>query len=117
MLFNSYSERTRCPECNAKIRLEKVNFMPSFSCPVCENEVRVSPSYQKMMRIASYSLGLLIAYALGQDKLWRVLLFWALCNSILMFPWAYVGKYWFPPKLEKCTPDPAHFQGLGLGPK
>ena len=117
MLFNSYSERTRCPECNTKIMLEKVNFLPSFSCPACENEIRVSPSYQKMMRLASYSLGLLIAYILGQDNIWLVMLFWILCTGIIAGLWAYVGKYWFPPKLEKCSSDPAHFQGLGLGPK
>ncbi len=115
MLFNSYSERTKCPECKARVRLEDVRFTPTFSCPVCEKEVRVSTSYQKAMRIASWSLGLLIAYILGQDRLWLVMLFWILCSAILTFLWAYAGKYLLPPKLEKCIPDPAPFQGLGLG--
>jgi hypothetical protein len=66
------------------------------------------------MRLAGYSLGLLIAYILGQDRLWLVLLFWILCTGILVGLWAYAGKYLLPPTLEKCT-DPAHFHGLDLG--
>jgi hypothetical protein len=41
-------------------------------------------------------------------------------TAILAFLWAYIVKYWFPPKLLRLVPDPvppSHFQGLGLGPK
>jgi hypothetical protein len=44
--------------------------------------------------------------------LWRILF-----TAILTFLWGYVFKYWLPPKLVRCVPDPSHFRGLGLGPK
>jgi hypothetical protein len=117
MSFNSYSERTKCPECKARIRLEDVRFTATFSCPICEKEIRVSTLHQKTMKIGSWSLGLLISYTLGRDRLWLVMLFWIVSTAILTFLWAYAGKYLLPPKLEKCIPGPASFHGLGLGPR
>jgi uncharacterized paraquat-inducible protein A len=117
MLFNLYSERTKCPECKAKVRLDYVNLTPSFTCPTCEKEIRVSTLYQKTLRITSWTFALLIAYVLGRDTFWLVLLLWILFTVILTFLWAYVFKYWLPPKLVCCAPDPKHFQGIDLGPK
>jgi hypothetical protein len=117
MLFNSYSERTKCPACRTKIRLEDVRFTPTFSCPACQEEIQVSPSYQKTWRIMSYCLGLLPAYILGRETFYLVLLLWVLFTFIIGFLWLYFVKYWVPPKLARCVSDRGHFQGLGLGPK
>jgi hypothetical protein len=53
-----------------------------------------------------------------------VLLLWipflAIFTSISVFLWAYIVKYWLPPRLLLPGPDrdpPSRFQGLGLGPK
>ncbi len=80
-------------------------------------EIQVSTLYQKTLRITSWALALLIGYILGRNTLWLVMLFWILFTSILTFLWAYIFKYWLPPKLVRCVPDRTHFQGLGLGPR
>jgi hypothetical protein len=85
------------------------------------------------------ALALVIAYTLAPDILgritvdredrWRVMfllmgglwfLFSMILTAILAFLWAYIVKYWVPPRLLRPVPDPeptSHFQGLGLGPK
>jgi predicted permease len=85
------------------------------------------------------ALALFIAYILAPDVLawitvdredrWPVMfllmvglwfLFSMILTALLAFLWAYIVKYWLPPKLQRPVPDPAppsHFQGLGLGPK
>ncbi len=130
MFLNSYSERTKCPACGVRVRLEDVKFTPTFSCPACQEEIQVSTLYQKTLRITCWSFALSIAYTLavrmlGPDRFWLVtellvLLLGILFTSILAFLWAYLFKYWLPPKLllPVAGPDPpSHFQGLDLGPK
>jgi hypothetical protein len=117
MLFNPYSERTKCPECNTRVGLNYVNFTASFPCPTCQEEIRVSSLYQKTLRITCWILALFIAYILGRDTFWLVMLWWILFTCILTWLWAYLVKYWLPPNLVRCVPDPSRFQGLGLGPK
>jgi len=85
------------------------------------------------------ALALFIAYILAPDILrwitvdredrWPVMfllmtglwfLFSMILTAISAFLWAYIVKYWLPPKLLRLVPDPdlpSHFQGLGLGPK
>jgi hypothetical protein len=132
MFLNSYSERTKCPACKAKVRLENVRFTPTFSCPACQKEIQVSPLYLKTLWMTSSAVALFIAYVLGArilgpDRFWLVtellvLLLWiplaGILTGISAFLWAYVLKYWLPPMLLLPVPDPpSHFQGLGLGPK
>lgn len=128
----SYSERTKCPACNAKIRLQDVKFTPTFLCPACQEEIQVSPLYLKALKITSAVLAVFPAYILGADilgqdqtmifflgpVLW--LLFGMILTSILTFSWLCVGRYWLPPKLLRPVADRddrSHSQGLGLGPK
>jgi|SRR5208282_1713019 len=135
----SYSERTKCPACKAKVRLEDVRFTPTFPCPACGEEIQVSPLYLKTLQRASMALALLIAYILAPDIVgwitvdredrWSAMFLlmaglWFLSSivltAILTSLWAYAIKYWLPPKLHCAVADPnapSHFQGLGLGPK
>jgi hypothetical protein len=81
------------------------------------------------MAFAPFIAYILGADILGQDRSWPgmfllVVALWSLFSVILTafsaFLWAYVVKYWFPPKLLLPVPEtapPSHFQGLGLGPK
>jgi hypothetical protein len=69
MFLNSYSERTKCPACKARVRLGDVRFTPTFSCPACSEEIQVSALYQKTLRITCWSLALFIAYILSADIL------------------------------------------------
>lgn len=130
----SYSERTKCPACKAKVRLQDVKFTPTFSCPACQEEIRVSPLYLKALKITSAALALFPAYILGADilgqdqrrssmfllvaVLW--LLFGMVLTFLLTFSWLCFGRYLLPPKLLRPVADRddrSHFQGLGLGPK
>jgi hypothetical protein len=134
MFLNSYSERTKCPACKAKVRLEDVRFTPTFLCPACQKEIQVSTLYLKTLGMASSAVALLVAYIIGAhipgpDRFWLVtwllvLLLWVPLALILTFVstflWTYIVKYWLPPKLllPVSDPDPPnHFQGLDLGPK
>ena len=38
----TYSRRTVCPYCDARVRLEDVRFTPTFQCPQCEGYIKVS---------------------------------------------------------------------------
>ena len=116
-LFMSYSERTKCPACGEKVRLEDVRFTPTFQCPACQQEIQVSTLYQKTWRVVSWSIALLIGFILGRPTLWLILLWWVLFTFIVSSLCVYIVKYWLPPRLVRCASDPDHLQGLGLGPK
>jgi hypothetical protein len=111
----TYSRRTVCPECNARVRLEDVRFTPKFPCPNCGQNIKVSEVYQRVMRWLIFALVAPIFWALGV-KLWVLLLCWIPFAAFLVGLWTYAGKYLLPPRLERCVPEPAPFQGLGLGP-
>jgi DNA-directed RNA polymerase subunit RPC12/RpoP len=64
MLLNSYSERTKCPECRARVRLEDVKLTPTFPCPHCGAIVGASDTYQRTMICTVAILALLIPYLL-----------------------------------------------------
>jgi hypothetical protein len=110
----TYSHRTICPECDGRIRLEAVRLTSTFSCPLCDKEIRVSGGYKKTIRVVCYSVGLVIAYVLG-GRLWLVMLFWILSASILMFILGYAGKYVLPPTLSRCIDEYPSVLDLGLG--
>jgi len=92
-----------------------VRFTPTFPCPLCEKEIRVSDIYQRTMRVASWSVGLVIPYIFG-GRLWFLLLYWIPCSMAVLFLWAYAGKYLLPPKLLRCVAEYPSILGLGPGP-
>jgi predicted RNA-binding Zn-ribbon protein involved in translation (DUF1610 family) len=117
MLFNSYSERTKCPECHARVKLEDVKLARTFPCPHCGATVEVSDAYQRTMTWTVAILALLIPYLLG-IRSWLVLaLLWCPSMFILFFLWAYAGKYLLPPKLVRSVVDRPSILGLGPGPR
>ncbi len=56
----------------------------------------------------------LVPYLLGA-KFWLILLLWLPSTMILSFLWAYIGKYWLPPRLVRTVEDSVTL-GLGPGP-
>ena len=112
---STYSKRTVCPECGARLRLEDVRFTPTFSCPVCEADIRISNGYRHARNWLSWALGLLIPYLIGARG-WLLVLFCVPCTAVVGFLWAYAGKYLLPPKLVRAL-ESDRFQGLGLGPR
>lgn len=112
----TYSRRTLCPECHARVRLEDIRFTPAFCCPHCEKNIKVSQVYQRVMRWLIFALVGLILSVLGA-KLWVLLLSWIPLAAFLVGLWTYAGKYLLPPRLEACLPESTRFQGLGLGPR
>jgi predicted RNA-binding Zn-ribbon protein involved in translation (DUF1610 family) len=111
---STYSPRTICPECRARIKLEDVRFAPKFSCPHCGEEIRVADAYRHTLQGVGWSLGALVPYALGVRS-WLLLLAWAPCSMVLFGVWGYVGKYFVPPRLQSTRVNPPSV--LGLGPK
>src|SRR5215470_13684125 len=97
---STYSRRTVCPECKARVRLEDVRFTASFSCPVCEKDIRVSERYKRAVMWLPWLAGLLIPYLLGVRS-WLLLVLWIPCSWVIGFLWMYIGKYLLPPSLEK----------------
>jgi len=111
---STYSTRTICPECNARVRLEDVRFTPSFPCPACGKEVHVSDRYRHVLQTIGWLLGLVVPYAVGARS-WVLLLVWIPCTMIVFSVWGYTGKYLVPPRLQTCASQPPSI--LGLGPK
>jgi hypothetical protein len=112
----TYSRRTVCPECHARIRLEDVKLTPSFPCPFCEKDVCVSGIYLFTTKWLSWAFGMLIAYLIGARGWW--LLLWCIVFTLVVaFLWAYIGKYLIPPRLSRVGPESNDIQRLGLGPK
>jgi len=65
------------------------------------------------MNLTVYILSVVIPYALGARR-WVLLLWWLPSAFVLTFLWAYIGKYFLPPKLERCALEPPSIIGLGL---
>jgi len=95
------------------VRLEDVRFTPSFLCPVCEKEIRVSENYKRAVMWLPWLPGLIIPYLLGV-RTWLLFLVWIPCTWVIGFLWMYAGKFLLPPKLERHSTEPGPFQGLGL---
>jgi len=114
MLFNSYSERTKCPACKTKIRLEDVKFTPTFDCPHCGAVISISTLYQRTLTWVVAIVSLIVPFLFGA-KYWLIALLWVPNMAILFFLWMYMGKYWLPPKLVRSTVGDT--STLGLGPR
>ena len=114
MTGRSKSERTACPECNVPVRVEDVPFTARFACPNCRKEIRISDAYRRYMNWTIYVLSFVIPYLLGA-RYWWLLIWWLPCIWVLAFVWAYVGKYFIPPRLEACVFDPPSILGIGPG--
>lgn len=106
--------KTECPECRTGVNLTGLVFTRDFACPHCGKEVRVSPRYRRNMEATCWLLGLLIPYIAGARFLF-ILLWWVPCALTVLFMWALAGRYFLPPKLERCVFEPPSV--LGLGPK
>ena len=115
VLFNSYSDRTKCPECHTRVRLEDVKFTPAFPCPHCDATIGVSDIYQRTMIWTVAILALLLPYLLGARSWLLLALLWCPSMFVLIFLWAYAGKYWLPPKLVRSVVDRPSILGLGSG--
>jgi uncharacterized paraquat-inducible protein A len=116
MLFNSYSHRTRCPECQARVRLDDVKFTPAFPCPQCEATVSISDAYRRTMTWTVAILALLVPYLLGAS-FWLIAVLWCPLMFVLFLVWLHVGRYLFPPKLVRSIVEAPSILGLGRGPR
>src|SRR6267378_2862839 len=102
-LIGSYSERTTCPRCGDRIKLEDVRVFvkpngPYPKCPTCGTSIRVSIVYQRLIMLITFALGWLIPYLLGLRA--YVVVAWVpfwLLTSVLA---PNIAKVMVPPKLE-----------------
>jgi hypothetical protein len=114
--LNNYSQRTVCPECNGRVRLEDVRFGPRFPCPSCGKDIRISDRYQVTLKALGWILGILLPFGLGVRS-WFLLICWVPCTMALFFIWMWTGKYLIPPRLQSCVFEPPSILGLGRGPR
>lgn len=104
-LIGSYSERTTCPHCGDRIKLEDVRVFvkpngPSLKCPSCGTSLRVSPAYRRLITLIAFALGWLIPFFIGIRAYIVVawVPFWLLACVLL----PNVAKGVVPPKLEEA---------------
>ena len=102
-LIGSYSERTTCPRCGDRIRLEDVRVFvkpngPYPKCPACGTSIRVSIVYQRLIMLMAFALAWLIPYFIGLRA--YVLVAWIpfYLLAVLLVP--NIAKVTVPPKLE-----------------
>lgn len=101
--MGSYSERTTCPYCGDRIRLEDVRIFvkpsePYPKCPSCGASIRVSPAYRRLIMLITFALSWLIPYSIGV-RAYIVLAwipFWLLSIALV----TNFAKVVVPPKLE-----------------
>jgi len=101
--IGSYSERTTCPRCGDRIKLEDVRVFvkpndPYPKCPTCGTSIRVSIVYQRLIMLITFALGWLIPYLLGLRAYVVVawVPFWLLTSALA----PNIAKVMVPPKLE-----------------
>jgi len=98
-----YSDRTRCPDCLARVSIEAVKLGRVFSCPSCGKSICVSHRYRHAEDWISGMLGLVVSLLLTRIlgvTYWVALLCWLPCTFVVAFLWAYIGIYFWPPRLE-----------------
>ena len=101
--MGSYSERTTCPHCGDRIKLEDVRIFvkpnePYPKCPSCGASIRVSSAYHRLIMLITFALGGLIPYLIGL-RAYIVLAwipFWLLSIALT----TNFTKVVVPPKLE-----------------
>ena len=101
--MGSYSERTTCPHCGDRIKLEDVRIFvkpnePYPKCLSCGASIRVSSAYRRLIMLITFALGGLIPYLIGL-RAYIVLAwipFWLLSIALA----TNFAKVVVPPKLE-----------------
>lgn len=102
-LIGSYSERTRCPRCSYRIRLEDVRIFvkpdgPYPKCPECGTSLRVSIVYRRLTTFVCFILAFLIPYFFGL-RAYVVVAWIPFCLlTVMLVP--NFAKVTLPPKLE-----------------
>ena len=102
-LIGSYSERTTCPRCGDRIRLEDVRVFvkpndPYPKCPTCGTSIRVSIVYRRLIMLIAFALGWLIPYCIGLRA--YVVVAWVPFYLLACLLVPNVAKVTVPPKLE-----------------
>jgi hypothetical protein len=101
--IGSYSERTTCPHCGDRIKLEDVRIFlkpnaPLPKCPSCGTSIRVSTAYRRLIMLIAFASGWLIPYLIGLGA-YIVLAwipFWLLSVALV----SNLAKVVVPPRLE-----------------
>ena len=100
MNLGTYSDKTKCPDCECRVMLEAVRFVPTFFCPSCGGEIHVSERYRKVMTTCCFLLAWALPIAFGLRNVLIIFLVSVPLYGALVGLWAYVGKYVFPPDLQ-----------------
>ena len=96
----NYSERTFCPHCHERIRIEDVRISTPFLCPRCGTLLRVSPLYRILTLLACLATSLFLPYAIGL-KAYAALAWIPLFLIALLL--TNFAKFTFAPRLQTHT--------------
>lgn len=91
------NRRMNCPCCSYEFDAWTVNVRKPFSCPNCEQQLRVSPTYSKYCGIIGFGLSFIIVFGFGLRGLKLVLCSFAFWLPIVYFE-ALILNPFFPPK-------------------
>lgn len=102
-LIGSYSERTTCPHCGDRIRLEDVRIFvkrdgPYPKCPACGASLRVSIRYERLTLLACFAVAWLIPYLIGLRT--YALVAWIPFYLLAVMLLSNLAKVTIPPKLQ-----------------
>ena len=106
--IGTYSERTRCPRCGEKIRLEDIVVLakdPEAKCPACETPVRPSQLYRRTVAAITLVLSCLLPCVIGAGR-----------HFVIAWIPSIVLSLMFVPNMAKAIAQPRLESYLDSGP-
>ena len=97
----SYSERTFCPRCRERVRIEDVRISALFICPGCGSVLCVSPAYRILTLFFCLATSLLLSYAIGLRAYAAIA--WIPLFSVALIVVPNFAKFIFAPRLQVHT--------------
>jgi lysine biosynthesis protein LysW len=107
-----YSEKTRCPVCQARVNLEQVRLLQPFVCPICGAELQVVDGYLRTLRIISFVLAWLLPLAFGVRNVLLLFILSVPLYGVMLALLVYLVKHFFPPRLVRHSRSDGSMLGL-----
>lgn len=87
-----------CPICASSVALEVISFGSAFSCTNCGKQLRITKTYEVLVRVIAVGLGFSLAFVAGFRDLFLFCLGWMLAPFLLKPVW-FAARSIFPPML------------------
>lgn len=87
-----------CPICASSVALEAISFGSAFDCTNCGKQLRITKTYEVLVRVIAVGLGFSLAFVAGFRDLYLFCLGWVLALFLLKPVW-FAARSIFPPML------------------